>query len=242
MRSETSALGVQISWINKFSLIDFPWEISCIIFTPGCNFRCGFCHNSEFVLQSKLKDTYKTLIPERAVFNFLEKRKWNLTWISICWGEPTLQKDLIDFCKKVKKIWYKIKLDTNWRSPKIIKKLIKKGLVDYIAMDIKHEIWKFSISAGIQIDETPYLESIKVIMDSDIDYEFRTTVIKWVHDENTIENITKYIEGSKKYFLQNYIWWNTLDENFKGEGFFEEELKLLKNIAEKYVGEVWIRS
>ena len=126
MCSKTSANGVQISWINKFSLIDYPWEISCIIFTPGCNFRCGFCHNSQFVLQSKLREVYKTLIPERAVLNFLEQRKWNLTGVSICWWEPTLQKKLIDFCKKIKKLWYKIKLDTNWRSPKVIKKLIKK--------------------------------------------------------------------------------------------------------------------
>ncbi|MFK7779547.1 MAG: anaerobic ribonucleoside-triphosphate reductase activating protein [Candidatus Gracilibacteria bacterium] len=242
MHSETSTLGIQISGINKFSLIDFPGEISCIIFTPGCNFRCGFCHNSQFVLQEKLKDVYKMLISERAVFNFLEKRKGKLTGVSICGGEPTLQKDLIDFCIKVKKMGYKIKLDTNGRSPQVIKKLIKNGLVDYIAMDIKHEIGSFSVSAGLQIDEKPYLESIKILLDSSIDYEFRTTVIKGVHNEKIIKNIAKYIRGAKKYFLQNYKGGNTLDKNFVGESFFPQELEKFKSIAEKYIKKVGIRN
>lgn len=233
---------MEISWINKFSLIDYPWQISCIVFTPGCNFRCSFCHNSNFVLPEKLKQVYKNLIPEIAVLNFLEQRKWRLTWVSICWGEPTLQKDLIDFCTKVKHLWYLVKLDTNWRDPKIIKKLLDQKLVDYIAMDIKNEIWKFSFSAWVEVDETPYLETIKLILWSNIDYEFRTTVIKWIHDEKIIENIAKYIWGAKQYFLQNYKWGNTLDENFGWESFFSSELEIFKSIAEKYVKKVWIRS
>lgn len=242
MRSKTSTPGVQISWINKFSLIDYPWEISCIIFTPGCNFRCGFCHNSQFVLPEKLKDVYKTLIPEKAVLKFLEQRVGKLTGVSICWWEPTLQKGLVEFCEKVKKLGYLIKLDTNGRDPDVIKKLIDWKLVDYIAMDIKNEVWKFSVSAWIELDEKPYLESIKLLLGSDIDYEFRTTVIKGVHDEKIIENIAKYISWAKNYFLQNYKWWNTLDENFKWESFSLTELKKFKNIAEKYIKKVWIRN
>lgn len=233
---------MQISWINKFTLIDFPWQVSCIVFTPWCNFRCGFCHNSEFVLPEKLKLVYKNIIPEKAVLNFLELRKWSLTWVSICWGEPTLQNDLINFCIKVKKIWYLIKLDTNWRDPEIIKELIDKKLVDYVAMDVKNEIWKFSISAWIELDEKPYLETIKLLLNSDVDYEFRTTVIKWVHDENTIENITKYISWAKQYSLQNFKWWNSLDENFEWESFFPSELEIFKKIAEKNIKKVLIRN
>lgn len=238
-----------ISAINRFSLIDFPWEVCAIIFTPWCNFRCGFCHNSEFVLPEKIEKIKSSFIPLNIVLNFLETRKGKLTWVSICGGEPTIQKDLFHFCYKIKEMWFKIKLDTNWRDPKIIKELIDKKLVDYVAMDIKNEIWKFSESAWIKLDESPYLETIKILLNSNIDYEFRTTVIKWVHDEKIIENIAKYIgtpwgdiSWAKSYYIQNYKWWNTLDPNFKWESFFEKELEEFKRIGEKYIKNVWIRN
>lgn len=232
---------MQISWVNKFSLIDFPWEISCIIFTPGCNFRCGFCHNSEFVLPEKLEKVYKNLIPENAFLNFLENRKWKLSWVSICWWEPTLQKDLFDFCKKIKEMWFLVKLDTNWRDPEILKKLIDSNLIDYIAMDIKDEIWKFSEISWVQIDETPYLESIKILLESNINYEFRTTVIKWIHTEKSIENIAKYIAWAKSYFLQNYKSGNSLDPNFDWKSFTYKELLEFMNIWVEYTWNCKIR-
>ena len=233
---------MQISWINKFSMIEYPGEISCIVFTPWCNFRCGFCHNSDFVLPNKLKIVYKNLIYEKAFFNFLEKRKWLLTGVSICGGEPTMQNDLFLFCEKVKSMWFLVKLDTNWQDPSKIKELLEKWFVNYIAMDIKNEIWKFSISAWISIDEKPYLESIDLILNSWINYEFRTTVIKWTHDKETIENIAKYISWAKNYYIQNYKWWNTLDPNFVWQAFFDEELEEFKYISEKYIKNVWIRN
>lgn len=231
-----------VSGINKFSLIDYPWEISCIIFTPGCNFRCGFCHNSEFVIPEKLKNVYKNMIPEKVVFNFLEKRKLNLSWVSICGGEPTLHKDLPEFCKKIKKMWYKLKLDTNGQSPDMLKFLIENNLIDYIAMDIKHEPWKFYISAWVTLDETPYMESIEIIQSSGIDYEFRTTVIKWVHNKEIIKNISKCISWAKNYYLQNYKWWRNLDPNFYWENFSQIELEKFRNISIKYIEKVSIRS
>jgi len=233
---------MHISWINKFSLIEYPGQISCIIFTPGCNFRCPFCHNSEFVLPEKLKFIYKNLIDERAILNFLEQRKWLLTWVSICWWEPTLQEDLVDFCKKIKEMWFFVKLDTNGRDPEKIKELIEKWLVDYIAMDIKNDVWNFSETAGVLIDEKPYLECIALIMNSSIDYEFRTTVIKWIHNIKTIENISKYITWAKNYYIQNFKWWYTLDENFSWEAFNENELNEFKSISEKYINSVKIRT
>ena len=231
-----------ISWINKFSLIDYPWKTSCIIFTPGCNFRCSFCYNSEFVLPEKLKEVYNNIISEKAVFNFLEKRKWLLNWVSICGWEPTIHNNLPEFCKKVKEMWFFVKLDTNGQSPEMIKELLDKKLVDYIAMDIKNEVWKFSESIWVELDEKPYLESIKLIMNSDIDYEFRTTVIKGVHNKKIIENIAKYIIWAKTYYLQNYKLAKTLDPDFKWESFSENELEKFKNIWEKYIEKVWIRN
>lgn len=231
-----------ISWINKFSLIDYPWQTSCIVFTPWCNFRCGFCHNSEFVLPEKLKEVNKNLIPEKAIFNFLEKRKWLLNWVSICGWEPTIHKDLPEFCKRIKEMWFIVKLDTNGQSPEMIRYLLDNKLVDYIAMDIKNEIWKFSESAWVELNEKPYLESIKLILDSNIDYEFRTTIIKGIHNKGIIENITKYIKWAKAYYLQNYKSWKTLDKNFKWESFTEIELEDFKKIWKKYVEIIWIRN
>ncbi len=233
---------MQISWINKFTLIDFPGKIACVIFTPGCNFRCAFCHNPEFVLPEKLKNIMGNLISEEAFFSFLEKRKWLLDWVSICWWEPSLQKDLVLFCMKIKNMWYAIKLDTNGQNPKVIKELIDKKLIDYIAMDIKNPPWKFGEIAWIELDEKPYLESIKILLDSNIDYEFRTTVIKWIHTENDIEEISKYITWAKNYFIQNFKKWKTLEVNFSWESFLELELEEFLKIALKNIDNVEIRN
>lgn len=233
---------MQISWINKFTLIDFPGKIACVIFTPGCNFRCAFCHNPEFVLPENLKDIMGNLISEEAFFSFLEKRKWLLDWVSICWWEPSLQKDLVLFCEKVKSMWYAVKLDTNGQNPKVIQKLIDKNLINYIAMDIKNPPWKFGEIAWVELDEKPYLESIKILLNSNIDYEFRTTVIKWIHTKNDIEEISKYIAWAKKYFIQNFKKWKTLEANFSWESFSELELEEFLKIALKNMNNVEIRN
>jgi len=231
-----------ISWINRFSLIDYPWQISCIVFTPWCNFRCNFCHNPEFVLPERLNDISKYIIKEKQFLNFLDDRKWLLTWVSICWWEPTLQTDLLDFCRKVKEKWFLVKLDTNWRDPDLISELIEKKLVDYVAMDIKHSIGKFWVVAWVDVEEPLYLKSIKILLNSDIDYEFRTTVIKWYHTKKDIENISKYISWSKAYYLQNFKSKWILNEKFDWKSFKVMELKELKQIAEKYIKNVWIRN
>jgi pyruvate formate lyase activating enzyme len=233
---------MQISWITPFSLIDFPGEVSCILFTLWCNLRCNFCHNSEYVLPEKIKIIRKNIIAEKAIFNFLEKRKWLLTWVSICWWEPTIHKDLVDFCKKIKEIWYLVKLDTNGQKPEILKELIEQNLVDYIAMDIKHSIWSFSKIVWLDIDENPYLDSIKLIMSSDIDHEFRTTIIKWIHSSSDITNIAKYIKWAKKYCLQNYRAGDTLDLDFEWESFSEKELLKFKDNLISYLDNIEIRN
>lgn len=233
---------MDISWITPFSLIDYPWKTSCIVFTPGCNMRCHYCHNSEFVLPEKLKNVYKNLINEYSFFNFLEKRKWLLDWVSICWWEPTIHNDLKKFCKKIKEKWFLVKLDTNWRDPNIIKELIEEKLVDYIAMDIKNEYWKMSEVAWVNINEDTYIKSINIIMSSSIDYEFRTTVISWIHNNKNIENISKLISWASYYYLQNFKPGNTLKQNFIWKSFSEKELNDFEMIAKKYINNVWIRN
>lgn len=231
---------MQISWINKFSMIDYPNKVSCIIFTPWCNLRCGFCHNSEFVLPKLIKNN--TIIREDDLFSFLSSRKWLLDWVSICGWEPTLQKDLALFCKKIKDLWFAVKLDTNWIKPEVIKELIEKKLVDYIAMDIKNPLDNYYSITWVKEQTDNYQKSINIIKNSQVDYEFRTTVIKWIHKEEDIEDIAKFINWTKAYYLQNYRPWDTLQKDFNWQSFTSWELTKLKQIAEKYISNVDIRS
>lgn len=228
-----------ISGIKKTTLLDYPGKVSCIIFTAGCNLRCQYCHNSEFVLPEKIK-LIKDFIPEEIFFNFLKTKIWLLDGVVICWGEPTLQKDLEPFCQKIKDMWFLVKLDTNWQNPEILKKLLEKNILDYIAMDIKWDyenledlIWKY--------DKQKYFESIKLIKNSGVDSEFRTTLIKNYHTLDDFETVVKQIIGAKKYFLQNYKWGNTLQEDFDGKSFLSWELIDFKNIALQYVEKCTIR-
>ncbi len=230
-----------IWWVDKFSLLDFPGELSCIVFTVWCNLRCGYCHNPDFVLPDNIKNLSKNLIPENIFFNFLEKRKWLLTGVSICWWEPTMQKDLYDFCQKVKNMWFKVKLDTNWVNPEIIQKLLDDNLLDYIAMDVKNPLDNYQQITWIVENMNNYKKSIEIIKNSKIDYEFRTTIISWTHTEDSIEKISKSIFGAKKYFLQNFRSSNTLDKDFIWKCFSKNELINFKEIASVNVWNVAIR-
>ena len=203
--------------------------------------RCSFCHNAEFVVPELYKDNLDKLISQKAILSFLEQRKWLLDGVSICWGEPTLQADLFNFCKIVKSMWFAVKLDTNGRDPVILQKLLQNDLVDYIAMDIKNQIWKFQELTCVDESDEKYLESIKIILNSHINYEFRTTVIKGFHNETSIENICKTISWAKNYYLQNYRSGKTLDPKFQWENFNTSELNLFQYIADKYVNNCGIR-
>nr|MDD3720097.1 anaerobic ribonucleoside-triphosphate reductase activating protein [Candidatus Gracilibacteria bacterium] len=230
-----------IGAVNKFSLLDFPGETSCIVFTVGCNFRCSYCHNPEFVLPEMIKNTSKNLIPENIFFNFLEKRKNLLTGVSICGGEPTLQKDLYDFCKKVKDMGFKVKLDTNGRDFDIIKNLLDDNLLDYIAMDVKNPLEDYNEITKINDNIENYSKSIEIIMKSKVDYEFRTTVIKGFHTFESLKKIFKLITGAKKYYIQNFRNGDILDRNFEGISFSKAELLNLKEMALQFVKYVEIR-
>ncbi len=233
---------MRISWINKFSLIDFPKHVSCIIFTPWCNFRCSYCHNPDFVLPELLKQKKDSIIPEKWFFEFLEKRKGLLDWVSICWWEPTLQKDLVKFCEKVKGMGFLVKLDTNWTNPEILKELIDQKLVDYIAMDLKHSTAKVKDVIAVDFDSKTLKNSIELVLNSWLDYEFRTTVVKGLHNEEDIENISKSIKGAKNYYIQNYRSWNTLVKDFSWRSFTTSELKKFRDISNEYVENVEIRN
>ena len=190
-----------ISGMQKLTLLDYPSKTSCLLFTQGCNFRCPFCHNSGLLAH----DVESEKITEDEVFKYLQKRQGILDGVCISGGEPLLQPDIEKFVQKVKDMGFLIKLDTNGTCPKILKKLIDDKLIDYVAMDIKDDFISYEKAAGIQkVNIENIKESIKIIEGSNIDYEFRTTVVKEIHDYNHLEKICEYISPNAKYYIQNY--------------------------------------
>ena len=223
---------MKIGNIQKTSLIEFPGLISCIVFTQGCNFRCPYCHNPELVLPEKFQNP----ILEEDFFAFLESRKKYIEGVSITGGEPTIQKDIIEFIEKIKNMGFKVKLDTNGSKPEIIEKLLKENLIDYISMDVKGPLKKYEEIVGINVEKEKIQESINLIKNCKVDYEFRTTVVKSQLEINDFEEIGELIKGAKKYYLQKFIPSKLVDEEFKKEETYTDtEFKIIKEIMEKYV-------
>jgi len=194
--------AMQIKGFQKTTFIDYPNKVSALVFTGGCNFRCPFCHNGGLVLNP---NQYPTTLPE-TVFRHLEKRKGVIDGIVITGGEPTLMTGLKDFIKTVKSMGVSVKLDTNGTNPNVLRELIEEDLLDYIAMDIKHDFTKYNTvigSCGFKVDDLK--TSIELIINSGVDHEFRTTVIKGVHFKEDIQVMAAQIRGAKNYILQQYV-------------------------------------
>lgn len=214
-----------ISGMQKLTLLDYPTKTACMIFTGGCNFNCSYCHNS-----SLIKNEQTSFIKEEEVLEYLEKRKKVLDGLVISGGEPTIQVDLKHFIAKVKQIGLKVKLDTNGYNPKVLQDLINNNLLDYIAMDIKGDFLDYDDICGKKIDSKKILESIEIIKKSNIDHEFRTTIIKQYHTIDKIKKIKELVKDSK-YYLQNFkISKEVLNKNLTS--FSEEELNLIKKEME----------
>lgn len=226
-----------IHGFNKTTLLDYPGHLAATIFLGGCNFRCPFCHNASLVLAPNSQP----IISKEEVLSTLRKRIGILEGVCITGGEPSLYPELIDLIKEIKDLGFLVKLDTNGTNPNIIKYLLESNLIDYIAMDIKNCKEKYSLSSGIKntvIDKIS--ESISLLINSNIDYEFRTTVVKNLHDASDFIKIGEWIEGANAYFLQAYR--DSEDIIKKGlSGHSLDELKEFKEIVSPYVKEVSIR-
>lgn len=227
---------MHIAGLQKTSLIDYPEKIACIIFTQGCNFRCGYCHNPE------LFEKREPQITQEAFFDFLKSRQNKLDGVVITGGEPTLQKDLKDFITTVKEHSFSVKLDTNGTNPNIIENLLNENLLDYIAMDIKAPLEKYKSIVNVDINIENIKKSVELIMNSNIDYEFRTTVVKSQLNYDDFENIGNLIKKAKKYYLQKFIPSKTLDESLmKEKTYSNEEFEKVKRILSKYIQKIEIR-
>ena len=192
---------MNICGYQKTTLLDYPGHVAATIFTGGCNFRCPFCHNSDLVVNS----TMSPCISQEEIFSFLKKRKNVLSGICITGGEPTLQTNLSEFIKKVRSLGYKIKLDTNGYRPDVISSLLEDNLLDYIAMDIKAGLSNYAKVSGIpNLDTSKIKESISIIENSGIDYEFRTTIVKELHNIQDFLEISEMLSSSSSYFIQSF--------------------------------------
>lgn len=224
--------------LEKFTLIDYPSKTACMVYTIGCPFRCPYCHNPELVNQ-----ICKTKISEDEVLRFLSSRGNMLDGVVITGGEPSMHgQKLVDFIKKVKKLGFLIKLDSNGVDPIFLQTLISEKLVDYIAMDIKSPMIKYMQSVGRSVDTDNIRKSIEIIKNSGVDYEFRTTIVKSMLSYDDFEQIGREIKGAKKYFLQKFIPSKVLSPNFsKQSTYSDSELKYLKLVMENYVESCEIR-
>lgn len=189
-----------IEGMQKLTLLDYPGHVACTLFAHGCNLRCPFCHNAGLVIRKPAN-----IINNEELTGFFKKRKGILDGICLTGGEPLAQTDSVDFLRFLKSFGYKIKLDTNGFYPERLKQAINEGLIDYIAMDIKSSPEGYAKAVGIEeIDITPVQESVKLIMESGLDYEFRTTAVKGLHIVSDFENIGRWIAGAKQYFVQQF--------------------------------------
>lgn len=219
---------MKINGLLKLTLLDFPGKTACTVFFGGCNFRCPFCHNAGLVRGEGEN------ISEEEFFKFLRKREGILDGVAITGGEPLLQKDIVEFIRKIKEMDYQVKLDTNGSFPEKLKALVKEGLIDYVAMDIKSSPEGYSRAAGCKIDMEKIKESVDFLLSGAVDYEFRTTVAKGAVLPEDMEGIGELILGAKRYFLQGFV--DSGDILGKGCGPYEkEEMEEMLKTVKKYV-------
>jgi len=220
----------------KSSLIDYPEKISAIVFTQGCNFRCSYCHNPE------LLNFGSTDFSTEEILAFLEKRKGKLDAVVITGGEPTLQKDLKAFIQEVKSMGFLVKLDTNGTAPELLQELIDEKLLDYVAMDIKAPLDKYSTITQVITAEEKIKKSIEILLNDKVDYEFRTTVVKSLLSVEDFEKIADLISGAKRYYLQKFVVSKILDKSLECEtSYTDEEFKPIIEMLKTKIGEVGLR-
>lgn len=223
---------MKIGGLQKNSLVDYPGKIAAIIFTQGCVFRCGYCHNPELVDPNLFTEP----ISEKEILSFLKKRLGQLEAVAITGGEPFFQKDLEDFLKKIKKMGYLIKLDTNGSFPENLKRVIEKKLVDYLAMDIKAPLEKYKEISNSCIDIEKIKKSIDLLQNSGLNHEFRTTVVKSQLKKEDLLEMAKLFKLGTLYILQKFIPSKTLDPEFLNKtSYSDEEMEeIVQKIKKKY--------
>ena len=228
---------MKISGLQKLTLLDFPDRTACTVFLGGCNFRCPFCHNSSLVLGAGEGEN----IPEEEFFAFLKSRKSRLDGVAITGGEPLISDETEIFIEKIKSMGYAVKLDTNGAFPERLRRLIGKGLVDYVAMDIKNSPHKYAKTIGLPSAPLGKIEeSIRILMSGKVGFEFRTTLVKGFHTEDDIETIGKWISGAECWYRQAF---KDSGDLISGGlcGFERDEYLRFLDIARRFVPNAQLR-
>ncbi len=226
------ANNIPIKGFIETSFIDWKGHLSSVLFTGGCNFRCPFCHNSDLVLRYDEMDD----VPLDFIISRLKRFKKWVDHIVITGGEPTIHKGLEDLIGIFKKQGMFVKLDTNGSNPHMLKRLVSHNMIDYIAMDIKGPIEGYNRWCGTEVDTEKIKESIRFIMDGRIDYEFRMTVVPFLHKEKDVYEVARYISGAKRFYVQNFRPKNTLDPSFMTiKPFTPDKIKEIRDNAAKYI-------
>ncbi len=230
--------NMEFGGFEKCTLMDFPGKVACMVYTIGCPFRCPYCHNPELV-----DETVVTRFSEKIILDFLNERKNMLDGVVITGGEPTMHGEkLISFMKKVKRLGFLLKLDTNGVNPQFLQEVIEKQLVDYIAMDIKSPFKKYSQIVARPVNLNELRKSIEIILKSEVPYEFRTTVVKEMLSIEDFEEIGKEINGAKAYYLQKFIPTKILNSQFlKKVTYSDEEFDVIQNNMKQYVAYCGVR-
>lgn len=191
-----------ISGLQKLTLLDYPGRVACTVFTAGCNFRCPFCHNAPLVLPERIEGDPNG---EETVLQFLKKRQGILDGVAVTGGEPLLHRDMPDFLRKIRALGYKIKLDTNGSFPDRLIELVSEGLVDRVAMDIKNSPALYAKTVGLrELDLAAVERSKDFLLEGRVEYEFRTTVVKGLHTEESLTEAAEWIRGAAEYYLQQF--------------------------------------
>lgn len=229
---------MKIAGFKKTSLVDYPGTISAVIFLSGCNFRCGFCHNPSIVFGKAAK------IEENEVMDLLKRRKRVLEGVCVTGGEPTIHDNLPLLFKKIKSMGFLAKLDTNGTNPEMLEKVIGEQIVDYIAMDIKAPLEKYSFAANADVNIQKIKQSISILMDSKIEYEFRMTLIPKFVDIDSFKEVCQMLKGAKRFYIQQFEKGSEMiDYSFKSEkAYTDEELDKFLDIAKEYFEVCGIRN
>lgn len=231
---------MKIGGLQKLTLVDYPGKVAATVFLIGCNFRCPFCQNAELVISGLAAGA--DFILESEFFEFLDSKIGFIDGICITGGEPTINADLENFIRKIKAKGFLIKLDSNGSNPEMLKELLDKKLLDFIAMDIKTSLDKYEKTIGAKIDLEKIKKSVEIIKNSGIDYEFRTTVVPGLVEKEDIEKIGQWLKGAKKIALQQFQNRKVLDKNLQTlRPYSDETLKEFKKILEKHIERVELR-